>query len=146
MNCNATSDPLEQAADAALSTDLPAAPGGGREEQPLPSDLTPPPPDDGGLLPGFGPGARGVGAIASFAGMWHALLDGLSSSRRWAMAVVGMVMAVAVPGGVALAQPPAASQAIDVRQYKPGPGAYDVLGLHGARVGLDLALLASPLP
>ncbi|NVJ21886.1 OmpA family protein [Myxococcus sp. AM011] len=31
-----------------------------------------------------------------------------------------------------------ASQAIDVQQYKPGPGAYDVLGLHGARVGKHL--------
>ncbi|QSQ16003.1 OmpA family protein [Myxococcus landrumensis] len=30
------------------------------------------------------------------------------------------------------------SQAIDVQQYKPGPGAYDVLGMHGARVGKHL--------
>ncbi|MFP2913581.1 cell envelope biogenesis protein OmpA, partial [Pyxidicoccus sp. 3LFB2] len=44
-----------------------------------------------------------------------------------------------VPGGLALAQQqPEASQAIDVQQYKPGPGAHDVLGLHGARVGPHL--------
>ncbi|WP_241759553.1 OmpA family protein [Pyxidicoccus parkwayensis] len=53
------------------------------------------------------------------------------------MAVLGLVLALTVPAGVALAQP-AASQAIDVQQYKPGPGAFDVLGLHGARVGPHL--------
>ena len=33
---------------------------------------------------------------------------------------------------------PSVSQAIDVQQYKPGPGAYDVLGLNSARVAPHL--------
>jgi OOP family OmpA-OmpF porin len=78
-------------------------------------------------------GPRGSETIASFA--W--LLRGFTLARRWAPVLAGWVLALAVPGGLARAQP-AASQAIDVQQYKPGPGAHDVLGLHGARLGPHL--------
>jgi outer membrane protein OmpA-like peptidoglycan-associated protein len=67
-------------------------------------------------------------------------MNGKSTTRwrgRLALLALGLGVAVALPGGTAWAQP-AASQAIDVQQYKPGPGAYDVLGLHGARVGPHL--------
>ena len=86
MNCNATPDPLEQAAETPLATDLPAAPGGDRAAPALPA--TSPALDSCAVPPDLGAGPRGVGAIASFAGMWHALLGGLSSTRRWAVAVV----------------------------------------------------------
>ena len=43
-----------------------------------------------------------------------------------------------VASATASAQP-AASQAIDVQQYKPAPGAYDVLGMHGARIAPHLS-------
>ncbi|NMO16170.1 OmpA family protein [Pyxidicoccus fallax] len=84
----------------------------------------------------------GPGSIASFA----ARLRGRLSA--W---VAGLVMAVALPGA-ALAQP-ITSLGIDVQQYKPGPGAYDVLALHGARVaphqawnlGLSLNYADNPL-
>ncbi len=76
------------------------------------------------------PDTTNVGSIASFSVRWRGL-------RRRAAALVGLMLSLAVPGGVALAQP-AASQAIDVQQYKPGPGSFDVLGLHGARVGPHL--------
>jgi outer membrane protein OmpA-like peptidoglycan-associated protein len=49
-----------------------------------------------------------------------------------------LAVALLVLGGGAAWAQPAASQAIDVQQYKPGPGAHDVLGLHGARVGPHL--------
>ncbi|MBN8232186.1 OmpA family protein [Corallococcus macrosporus] len=62
--------------------------------------------------------------------------------RRRALPARGLALAVAV--GLSLgtasraeAQAPV-SQAIDVQQYKPGPGAYDVLGLHSARVAPHL--------
>jgi uncharacterized protein (TIGR03382 family) len=59
-----------------------------------------------------------------------------SRSRSWGMLGVLAVL-VAAP---AKAQPTASptSTQIDVQQYKPGPGAYDVLGLHSARVGRHL--------
>ncbi|MCE9670463.1 OmpA family protein [Myxococcus stipitatus] len=47
------------------------------------------------------------------------------------------LLALALGASPARAQV-SASQAIDVQQYKPGPGAYDVLGVHGARVGQHL--------
>ncbi|MCP3100814.1 OmpA family protein [Myxococcus sp. K15C18031901] len=47
------------------------------------------------------------------------------------------LLALALFASPVQAQVPA-SQAIDVQQYKPGPGAYDVLGVHGARVGQHL--------
>ncbi|MBZ4409469.1 OmpA family protein [Myxococcus sp. XM-1-1-1] len=53
-------------------------------------------------------------------------------TRPWAWFALALLLA-----NGAQAQIPA-SQAIDVQQYKPGPGAYDVLGLHGARVGRHL--------
>ncbi|ATB48543.1 OmpA family protein [Corallococcus macrosporus] len=43
-----------------------------------------------------------------------------------------------VASATASAQP-AASQAIDVQQYKPAPGAHDVLGMHGARIAPHLS-------
>ncbi|WP_426752651.1 OmpA family protein [Myxococcus sp. Y35] len=43
-----------------------------------------------------------------------------------------------VAAATASAQP-SVSQAIDVQQYKPAPGAYDVLGMHGARIAPHLS-------
>ncbi|AKQ65725.1 OmpA domain protein [Myxococcus hansupus] len=43
-----------------------------------------------------------------------------------------------VASATASAQP-SVSQAIDVQQYKPGPGAYDVLGVHSARIAPHLS-------
>ncbi|MCP3137691.1 OmpA family protein [Pyxidicoccus xibeiensis] len=93
------------------------------------------PPDADATRGGADPAEEGPDAdsIASFSWGWRAVVDGCLRARRRASVLLGMVVALAVPGGVALAQP-AASDAIDVQQYKPGPGAYDVLGLHGARV------------
>ncbi|MFY2558875.1 cell envelope biogenesis protein OmpA, partial [Corallococcus terminator] len=51
--------------------------------------------------------------------------------------MLALLVAVLLTTGTARAQAQV-SQAIDVQQYKPGPGAYDVLGLHGARVGKHL--------
>ncbi|NTX51614.1 OmpA family protein [Myxococcus sp. CA039A] len=51
--------------------------------------------------------------------------------------VLALLGALLLTASTARAQAQA-SQAIDVQQYKPGPGAYDVLGLHGARVGKHL--------
>ncbi|MCP3059839.1 OmpA family protein [Myxococcus sp. K38C18041901] len=56
----------------------------------------------------------------------------LSPTRLGAWFALALLMA---SGAQAQIQ---ASQAIDVQQYKPGPGAYDLLGLQGARVGKHL--------
>ncbi|MFP2928848.1 hypothetical protein ACLESO_27350, partial [Pyxidicoccus sp. 3LG] len=48
-------------------------------------------------------GEQGPGAIASFAWLWRGVPACLARARRRASLVVGMVVALAVPGGVAFA-------------------------------------------
>ncbi|WP_375758952.1 OmpA family protein [Corallococcus exercitus] len=74
---------------------------------------------DGDALPGRGwPTGRARGLGRGLALMVAVGLSAGAASRAEAQASV--------------------SQAIDVQQYKPGPGAYDVLGLHSARVAPHL--------
>ncbi|WP_328700980.1 OmpA family protein [Corallococcus silvisoli] len=64
--------------------------------------------------------------------------------RRRSLVGRALTVAVAVAVGLTLGAATRAeaqasvSQAIDVQQYKPGPGAYDVLGLNSARVAPHL--------
>ncbi len=58
-----------------------------------------------------------------------------SPLRRVSRLAAALLVAVAA---TASAQP-SVSQAIDVQHYKPGPGAYDVLGVHGARIAPHLS-------
>ncbi|MBU8898539.1 OmpA family protein [Corallococcus sp. M34] len=57
-------------------------------------------------------------------------LDKRGRARGWVLLSLAAALGVAAPASAQVT----ASQAIDVQQYKPGPGAYDVLSLHGARV------------
>ncbi|MFP2957253.1 OmpA family protein [Myxococcus sp. 1LA] len=68
------------------------------------------------------------------------LLDFTPSAPRSLLRRVTRLVAplLLVASATASAQP-AASQAIDVQQYKPAPGAYDVLGMHGARIAPHLS-------
>jgi uncharacterized protein (TIGR03382 family) len=59
-----------------------------------------------------------------------------SRSRVWGMLGVLAVL-VAAPAKAQPAASPTSTQ-IDVQQYKPGPGAYDVLGMQSAKVGRHL--------
>ncbi|HYO58325.1 Ig-like domain-containing protein [Archangium sp.] len=61
------------------------------------------------------------------------------SSRRGTAAaggLLGLLGVLSAPAADAQAPTPSPlSQSIDVQRYKPGPGATDILGVHGARVG-----------
>jgi outer membrane protein OmpA-like peptidoglycan-associated protein len=59
-----------------------------------------------------------------------------SRSRVWGMLGVLAVL-VAAPAKAQPTTSPTSTQ-IDVQQFKPGPGAYDVLGLHSAKVNRHL--------
>jgi outer membrane protein OmpA-like peptidoglycan-associated protein len=59
-----------------------------------------------------------------------------SRSRVWGMLGVLAVL-VAAPAKAQPTSSPTSTQ-IDVQQFKPGPGAYDVLGLHSAKVNRHL--------
>ncbi|HEX8439866.1 MAG TPA: cell envelope biogenesis protein OmpA, partial [Archangium sp.] len=84
---------------------------------------------------------------------WGALLAvPLMGSRRprptargstLAAALVALAMLAAPRAGAQSLDPPTVSQAIDLQRYKPGPGATDILGVHGARVGQGWHLGAS---
>ncbi|WP_147445693.1 Ig-like domain-containing protein [Corallococcus aberystwythensis] len=92
------------------------------------------------LVVGHGCNTGGSGSLAPFALMLLALpLVGRRFRRAGAfLARAGGALAVFVTalfaGTTAHAQATGASQAIDVQQYKPGPGVADVLAVHGAKV------------
>ncbi len=95
------------------------------------------------LIVGHGCGASGAGTLAPLALLLLALpmlrrnRSGGPSSRPVAAGVAGLLLlAVALLAGPARASD--VSQAIDVQQYKPGPGSGDILGVHSARVAPHL--------
>ncbi|NPC68618.1 OmpA family protein [Corallococcus exiguus] len=98
--------------------------------------------NDDYLVVGHGCSTGGSGSLAPFALMLLALpLVGRRFRRagdflaRAGGALAVFVMALVVGMGTsAHAQATAVSQAIDVQQYKPGPGIADVLAVHGAKV------------
>ncbi|WP_375761096.1 Ig-like domain-containing protein [Corallococcus exercitus] len=96
--------------------------------------------NDDYLVVGHGCSTGGSGSLAPFALMLMALpLVGRRFRRAGnLLARAGGALAVFVTalfaGTSAHAQATAVSQAIDVQQYKPGPGIADVLAVHGAKV------------
>ncbi|WP_338280958.1 adventurous gliding motility protein AgmC [Corallococcus caeni] len=96
--------------------------------------------NDDYLVVGHGCSTGGSGSLAPFALMLLALpLVGRRFRRAGnLLARAGGALAVFVTalfaGTSAHAQATAVSQAIDVQQYKPGPGVADVLAVHGAKV------------
>ncbi|NNC02241.1 OmpA family protein [Corallococcus exiguus] len=96
--------------------------------------------NDDFLVVGHGCSTGGSGSLAPFALMLLALpLVGRRFRRAGDfLARAGGALAVFVmalfAGTSAHAQATAVSQAIDVQQYKPGPGIADVLAVHGAKV------------
>ncbi|WP_404370258.1 adventurous gliding motility protein AgmC [Corallococcus coralloides] len=96
--------------------------------------------NDDFLVVGHGCSTGGSGSLAPFALMLLALpLVGRRFRRAGdLLARAGGALAVFITAlfasGSAHAQATAVSQAIDVQQYKPGPGVADVLAVHGAKV------------
>ncbi|WP_233595405.1 Ig-like domain-containing protein [Corallococcus sp. CA031C] len=96
--------------------------------------------NDDFLVVGHGCSTGGTGSLAPFALMLLALpLVGRRIRKAGQLlaragGAVAMFVAALFAAPAALAQAGAVSQAIDVQQYKPGPGVSDVLGLHGAKV------------
>ncbi|MCP3145283.1 Ig-like domain-containing protein, partial [Pyxidicoccus xibeiensis] len=100
--------------------------------------------NDDFVVVGRGCSTGGAGTFAPLALLLLALP--LLGRLRRAGGRPSRALVAGAAGGVALvgalvAQPasaqvtaPVASQAIDVQQYKPGPGAADILGIHSARV------------
>ncbi|WP_233612040.1 Ig-like domain-containing protein [Corallococcus sp. AB045] len=98
--------------------------------------------NDDFLVVGHGCSTGGSGSLAPFALMLLALplvgrrfrrAGDLLARAGGALAVFVMALVVGM-GTPAHAQATAVSQAIDVQQYKPGPGVADVLAVHGAKV------------
>jgi uncharacterized repeat protein (TIGR01451 family) len=89
---------------------------------------------------------RGCSASNGSPLMWLAALllavPLMRSRRRTGSAVAGLVAlgALSAPRAAQaqLLDPAMLSQSIDVQRYKPGPGATDLLGVHGARVDRHL--------
>ncbi len=101
-------------------------------------------PDDDFQVLGRGCSTGGAGGLLPLAlGLLSVPFLG---RRRRSPAALGTLrgLALTVAAGLALGVAPRAeaqptvSQAIDVQQYRPGPGAYDVLGLNSARVAPHL--------
>ncbi|MBN8226401.1 OmpA family protein [Corallococcus macrosporus] len=96
--------------------------------------------NDDYLVVGHGCSTGGSGSLAPFALMLMALpLVGRRFRRAGnLLARAGGALTVFITalfaGSTAHAQATAVSQAIDVQQYKPGPGIADVLAVHGAKV------------
>ncbi|WP_240359172.1 adventurous gliding motility protein AgmC [Pyxidicoccus trucidator] len=119
--------------------------------------------NDDFVVVGRGCSTGGAGTFAPLALLLLALplLGRLrrSGGRPSRALVAGAVGGLALTGALvaspaeAQATAPTASQAIDVQQYKPGPGAGDILGVHSARVqphlgwnvGLSLNYADKPL-
>ncbi|MBZ4371083.1 Ig-like domain-containing protein [Corallococcus sp. AS-1-6] len=97
-------------------------------------------PDDDFQVLGRGCSTGGAGGLLPLA--LGLLCVPFLGRRRRSGAGRGLALTVAVGlslGAASRAQAQASvSQAIDVQQYKPGPGAYDVLGVHSARVAPHL--------
>jgi len=69
------------------------------------------------------------------------LLRSRRASLQGALAkggLLGLMGVLAVPAAHAQVTTSPLSESIDVQRYKPGPGATDILGVHGARVGEHL--------
>ncbi|MFB1478904.1 Ig-like domain-containing protein [Corallococcus sp. RDP092CA] len=101
-------------------------------------------PDDDFQVLGRGCSTGGAGGLLPLAlGLLSVPFLG---RRRRSPSALGTLrgLALTVAAGLALGVAPRAeaqptvSQAIDVQQYRPGPGAYDVLGLNSARVAPHL--------
>ncbi|NOK08044.1 Ig-like domain-containing protein [Corallococcus exercitus] len=100
--------------------------------------------DDDFTVLGRGCSTGGAGGLLPLA--LGLLAVPLLGRRRRALPARGMGRGVALTVAVGLSLGAASraeaqasvSQAIDVQQYKPGPGAYDVLGLNSARVAPHL--------
>ncbi|RKH40011.1 hypothetical protein D7Y23_35435 [Corallococcus sp. AB050B] len=98
--------------------------------------------NDDFLVVGHGCSTGGSGSLAPFALMLLALplvgrrfrRAGDLLARAGGALAVFITALVAGMGTTAHAQATAVSQAIDVQQYKPGPGVADVLAVHGAKV------------
>ncbi|WP_223636389.1 Ig-like domain-containing protein [Corallococcus sp. EGB] len=98
--------------------------------------------NDDYLVVGHGCSTGGSGSLAPFALMLLALplvgrrfrRAGELLARAGGAVAVFATALVAGMGTNAHAQATAVSQAIDVQQYKPGPGVADVLAVHGAKV------------
>jgi uncharacterized repeat protein (TIGR01451 family) len=93
-------------------------------------------------LTGMGCGTSGGTPLPWAAGLLLLALPLLRRQRPQASRAMGTGMLLGLLGltlaPAARAQAPVpspTSQAIDVQRYKPGPGATDILGIHGARVG-----------
>jgi hypothetical protein len=91
-----------------------------------------------------GPGcSTSGGAALPWAGVLLLLALPLFRARREQAArglavLLGLLGVTLAPAAHAQPTPSPASQAIDVQRYKPGPGATDILAVHGARVDKHL--------
>ncbi|WP_240360320.1 adventurous gliding motility protein AgmC [Pyxidicoccus caerfyrddinensis] len=150
---NGETDPRNRDTDQGGASDGEEVTGGGN---PLDGN-------DDFVVVGRGCSTGGAGTFAPLALLLLALpmLGRLRrSGRRPSRALVagaagGLALTGALVAPTAQAQvtAPTASQAIDVQQYKPGPGAGDILGVHSARVqrhlgwnvGLSLNYADKPL-
>jgi uncharacterized repeat protein (TIGR01451 family) len=93
-------------------------------------------------LTGTGCGTSGGASLPWAAGLLLLALPLFRGRRAQASravrtgALLGLLGVTLAPVAQAQAPVPSpTSQAIDVQRYKPGPGATDILGVHGARVG-----------
>ncbi|EPX64600.1 putative internalin [Cystobacter fuscus DSM 2262] len=98
--------------------------------------------DMGGSGPEYLVAGRGCSSAGGAPLVWLAtLLLGMGVRSRRAVHSAGLVALGALSAAPAQAQslaPSELSQSIDVQRYKPGPGATDILGVHGARVDRHL--------
>ncbi|RJS21344.1 hypothetical protein DRW03_18260 [Corallococcus sp. H22C18031201] len=87
---------------------------------------------------GHGCGATGPSDAAPLA-LLLLLLPWMLRRRDEARSLTGMAAVLAVLVGSTSRAQDSASQAIDAQQYKPGPGAFDVLGVQSAQVASHLS-------
>ncbi|MBJ6760629.1 DUF11 domain-containing protein [Myxococcaceae bacterium JPH2] len=87
---------------------------------------------------GHGCGATGPSDAAPLA-LLLLLLPWMIRRRGEARSLTGMAAVLAVLVGSTSRAQDSASQAIDAQQYKPGPGAFDVLGVQSAQVASHLS-------
>ncbi|XXF76448.1 Ig-like domain-containing protein [Myxococcaceae bacterium GXIMD 01537] len=92
--------------------------------------------NDDFLVAGHGCSAGGAGGFAPLMGLLLGLP--LLRRRRGSRSRAGAAGLLASLAVVGVARASGVSQAIDVQQYKPGPGVSDILGVHGARVSPHL--------
>ncbi|WNG44405.1 OmpA family protein [Archangium minus] len=140
QNHNGRLDSGESAADDADTDD-----GGIPDGQEVWSNSNPQDDTDDFLIAGRGCSTSGGGsALVWLAALLLAvpLMRSRRSSRRGtavAGGLLGLLGVLSAPAADAQAPTPSPlSQSIDVQRYKPGPGATDILGVHGARVDKHL--------